>query len=188
MQPILMDFPDHLETERLLLRVPKAGDGQTVYEATLETLENLRRWPYSMPWAQFEPSVEASEAFCRTTQAAFLARTDMSMLIFSKADSAFVGCSGLRPTNWAIPKFEIGYWCRKSCVGQGYITEAVRGLAAFACKELGARRLEIRQNASNLRSRNVAERAGFTLEGILCNDRLAADGSTEDTSIYGLSA
>lgn len=110
------------------------------------------------------------------------------MLIFSKADSAFVGLTALHPTNWAIPKFEVGYWCRKSCEGQGYITEAVRGLAAFARKELGARRLEIRQNASNLRSRNVAERAGFTLEGILRNDRLAADGTPEDTSIYGLSA
>ena len=43
MQPILTDFPDHLETERLLLRAPRAGDGQNVYEATLETLENLRR-------------------------------------------------------------------------------------------------------------------------------------------------
>ena len=188
MQPILKDFPDHLETERLLLHAPRAGDGHTVYEATLETLENLRRWPYSMPWAQFEPSVEASEAFCRTAQAAFLARTDMSMLIFSKADSTFVGLTALHPTNWAIPKFEIGYWCRKSCEGQGYITEAVRGLAAFARKELGARRLEIRQNASNLRSRNVAERAGFALEGILRNDRIAADGAPDDTSIYGMSA
>jgi hypothetical protein len=48
--PLLLDLPDHFETERLQIRAPRAGDGAAVYEATVETLEDLRRFPSSLSW------------------------------------------------------------------------------------------------------------------------------------------
>lgn len=81
-------------------------------------------------------------------------------------------------------KFEIGYWVRTSCAGQGYITEAVSAIADFAVQELQAARLEIRCDSRNTQSARVAERAGFTLEGILRNDKLDVQGALRDNMIY----
>jgi RimJ/RimL family protein N-acetyltransferase len=86
--------------------------------------------------------------------------------------------------DWSVPRFEIGYWVRRCFVGQGYITEAVRGVTRFAFETLGARRVEIRCDARNERSRRVAERSGFELEATLRNHAVAVDGELRDTLIY----
>ena len=75
-----------------------------------------------------------------------------------------------------MPKFEIGYWCSTRFSGQGYTTEAVRGIAALAFEALGAKRVEIRCDPLNRLSARVAERAGFRLQGELRNDALGTDG------------
>lgn len=184
MSPISKDFPDHFETARLIVRAPRAGDGPLVYEATVETLDALRQWPASLPWATAEPSLESSESFCRNGETNFRARTDLPMLIFSSADGSLVGCSGLHRMDMNAARLEIGYWCRTSRTGQGLITEAIKGLVTFAQEKLRVRRLEIITDAQNTRSRHVAERAGFILEGIQRNERRAPDGSFRDTCMY----
>lgn len=40
MNPILLDFPDSFETERLLIRAPRAGDGKAVYDAIKLRFQN----------------------------------------------------------------------------------------------------------------------------------------------------
>ena len=132
------------------------------------------------------PNIEGSENFCRNGARNFKARTDLPMLIFSKADSGLVGCTGLHRLDMNPARLEVGYWCRKSRAGQGYITEAVTGLVSFALQECGARRLEIHTDTQNTRSRAVAQRTGFQFEGILRNERRAHDGSLRDTCVYVL--
>ena len=72
--------------------------------------------------------------------------------------------------------------------GQGYITEAVRAQTRFALDVLGARRIEIRMDARNVRSKAVAERAGYTLEGRLRHAARAVDGTLADLLIYARTA
>ncbi len=167
-KPILRDIPDSFETERLLIRVPRAGDGVALQAAVVESLPALRPW---MPWAKEAPTVEQEEAVAREAYAKFLARTDMMLLLFHKATKTLVGGSGLHRIDWEVPSGEIGYWVRTQFAGQGYITEAVNGITAFAFDVLGARRVEIRCNEENTRSAAVARRAGFVLEGVLRNHR-----------------
>ena len=92
------------------------------------------------------------------------------LLLFLKGTGTLVGSSGLHRIDWEVPKFEIGYWCRTGFTGRGYVTEAVRGISAFAFDVLGARRVEIRCDSRNLPSARGAERAGFRLEGELRNN------------------
>ena len=42
--PILMDFPESFETERLLIRSPLPGDGRELYAAVRESIEELTPW------------------------------------------------------------------------------------------------------------------------------------------------
>jgi len=183
MNPILKDFPDHFETERLLIRAPRPGEGQMVYEAVMESLENLKLW---MPWAHQEMSPEIQEGVSRRMHADFLARADLPLRLFDKATGELVGGSGLHRFDWDVPRFEIGYWVRTKFEGQGYITEAVIGITNFAFEKLFAERVEIRMDDQNTRSWRVAERAGFTLEGILRNDARTVEGKLRDTRVYAM--
>ena len=69
MDPLLMDVPDRIETERLVLRVPRAGDGPILNEAIRASHVDLQPW---LPWAGALPSVDESEAHCRRQRARFI--------------------------------------------------------------------------------------------------------------------
>ena len=42
--PILMDFPESFETERLVIRSPLPGDGPEMYRAVSESFGELTPW------------------------------------------------------------------------------------------------------------------------------------------------
>lgn len=179
--PILLDFPNQFETDRLLLRAPRSGDGKAVNDAILESVETLRPW---MPWVHPVPTVTDTEIHSRRMAARFITRDDLSLYLFRKSDGLFVGGSGLHRIDWSVPRFEIGYWVRASLEGQGYITEAVNGITRFAFETLGAQRVEIRCDARNTRSAAVARRAGYKLDGCLRHDDRTTDGAARDTLVF----
>jgi ribosomal-protein-serine acetyltransferase len=179
--PLLLDFPDHIETERLLIRAPRPGDGPMINEGVRESFNELRVW---MPWSQTLQTVEESEAVARRMAAKFLLREEMMLLLLDRVSGELVGSSGLHNIDWDVPRFEIGYWVRTSRSGQGYITEAVNGITSFCFDTLNAQRVEIRCDSRNLRSAAVAERAGFKLDGSLRQAERAARGDLRDTLVY----
>jgi RimJ/RimL family protein N-acetyltransferase len=179
---ILRDFPSSFDTARLTIRGSQSGDGAEVNAAVIESLNELRPW---LLWAQTAPTLEESEINARKAQARFLLREELWLLLFLKGTNTLVGSSGLHRIDWSVPRFEIGYWVRTSYAGQGYITEAVAGIANFAFDTLGAKRVEIRCDAKNERSAAVARRLDFTLEGTLrCDDRRPLTGELRDTLIF----
>jgi RimJ/RimL family protein N-acetyltransferase len=181
MKPILLDFPDAFETERLTIRSPMPGDGAEMQAAVAETIEDLRPW---MPWADHVPSVEEAEISARKARVRFLAREDLRLTLLLKGTHTVVGSSGLHRIDWNVPRFEIGYWVRRRFAGQGYIGEAVCGITRFAFEVLGARRVEIHTAKSNVRSQRVAQRCGYTLEAALRNYRVNPAGELGDHLIF----
>ncbi|MEZ4670831.1 MAG: GNAT family protein [Anaerolineae bacterium] len=181
--PILFDFPDHFESERLIIRAPRPGDGRVINEAVLESLDHLRPW---MPWAQHAPTVDDNEERVRQGAARWLLREDLWLLLFRKSDGLFVGASGLHRIDWSVPSFETGYWVRKTLEGHGYITESTTAIAAFAFTALNAERVEIRCDSRNQRSAAVARRAGFTLEATFRHDTWATDDILRDTLVFSM--
>lgn len=181
--PILRNVPVAFETERLLIRAPQPGEGAVINAAILESLEELKPW---MPWVHPAPSIEDSESHSRLMHAKFIQREDLHLRLWCKRSGELVGSSGLHRINWEVPKFEIGYWCRTKFAGQGYITEAVRGITRLAFEVLDAQRVELRCDALNERSRRVIERCCFTPEGHLRHDTRGTDGTVRDSLIFSL--
>ncbi len=180
--PRIPDFTESFESERLIIRAPKLGDALDVWNAQRDSWPALREW---MLWAQKEPELHETEENVRKAVADFITRQDLRFHLYSKETGEFVGASGLHGINWSIPKFEIGYWLATEFEGNGYITEAVQRIEQFAFEQLGARRVEIRCDEENVKSRSVAERTGFILEGTLKQDSLSADGNIlRNTCIY----
>ena len=184
-EPLLVEVPERLVTERLILRCPRRGDGVVVNPAVVASHVELDPW---LPWATTLPTLEESEAQCRRQQARFILREDLVMLIFARDESGgegeLLGGTGLHRIDWALRRFEIGYWRKTGCEGRGIATEAVRTMSRMAFDSLGARRVEIRMDNNNERSWKVAERAGFTLEAVLRFDALTPGGEPRSTRIY----
>lgn len=176
------EIPDSFESERLIIRAPELDDAVDVWNAIRNSHSALREW---MPFAQGSPELEDTIESLRQSIADFIVRKDLRLHVYLKESGEFVGSSGLHRINWSIPKFEIGYWLNTKFEGHGYMTEAVSRIAQFAFDDLGARRVEIQCDEENIKSRTVAERADFILEGTLKHDSLSVDGkSLRNTCIY----
>ncbi|MCU9613122.1 GNAT family N-acetyltransferase [Caldibacillus lycopersici] len=185
MEPILLDIPIQLETERLILRAPHpTGDGKIVNKAIRDSHRELKEW---LPFAQEIPAVEETEKNLRLAHINFLKRDSFRYLIFAKEHNEFVGVASLQSIDWDIPKCEIGYWIDTTFSGNGYMTEAVQELVDLGLQTIGFRRIEIRCESTNWKSRAIPEKLGFLLEGTLRNDDLSADGSRlTDTCFYSI--
>lgn len=182
LKSILQAFPEQIETERLYIRPCLPGDGPVIYESINQSREHLKKW---LPFATKEESLEEMEANIRLSYANFIKREDFRLHIYRKEDDVFIGSTGLHRVDWNVRKFEIGYWCDVRHQNQGYITESTNALTQFAFKHFEANRIEIRCDPNNMNSRRIAEKCGYTQEGVLRNSSLSADGQElRDTCVY----
>ena len=79
---------------------------------------------------------------------------------------------------------ELGYWVGRDFEGRGLVTRACRALIDHGFG-LGLHRLFIRAGVENARSRAVAERLGFTFEGVHRGEGRGT-GGFYDLAVYGL--
>ena len=179
--PMNIPNPFELTAERLSLRSPRVRDAPQLRAAIAESLDELRPW---MAWADRVPSLVEAETNCTLAEVAFAEGSDYRLHLFLKGSDTLIGGSGFHNVDWSVPKVEIGYWVRTPFGGRGYITEAVAAITRHALTVLKANRVEIRMSSRNLRSRRVAERLGFSFEGILGNDARHVDGTLRNTCVF----
>jgi RimJ/RimL family protein N-acetyltransferase len=140
-----------------------AGD-----EDMAEWLDRLPQ-PYTLADARFYIGAEGEEKFAVT----------------EAGSGRVVGAIGLV---WNTPDSvaEIGYWMRRDARGRGLMTRALV-LASRYAFESGAARVFLRADPENAASCRVAEKAGFTHEGVMrsahWNPRL---GRRQDWATYSL--
>jgi RimJ/RimL family protein N-acetyltransferase len=79
----------------------------------------------------------------------------------------------------------VGYWLAPEARGRGVATHAVCLLARWAFAELGLARLELTCGPDNESSQHVAERCGFSREGLL-RSHVPFKGARRDSVIYSL--
>jgi RimJ/RimL family protein N-acetyltransferase len=182
--PFVFPVPSRFESRRLVLRPFQVEDASALHEALTESIEELRHHLWFLPWVAQEQSIASAEARCRTAQANFLVRADLPYLAFNKETGRLIGSIGLHRTDWAVPTTEVGYWIRTSEVGHGYASEGVDVLVNWALTELRAIRVELVTLEQNLGSRGVAERCGFTLEGVHRNVFHGPDGNLRHRYVY----
>lgn len=174
-------FPDQLQSARLLIRPASPGDGARFHAAVLDSQADLSPW---LDWTFPPPSVEFSELECRKAHGCYLLNEDLMVFFFERASGALIGGGGLHRADWKLRKFEVGYWCRSGCGGRGLITEAVNALSDHALTVLRANRVELTVDDANVKSWRLAERAGFVLEGVHRNAGFTPQGALRDLRVY----
>lgn len=139
-----------------------------------------------MLWARGPYGTDNAQAFCDASLEALAAEREFSTVLVHRDDDRIIGGIGLLDAKWDVPRFEIGYWVHTHYVGQGYCSEAVRGLTRFAFEQLDAKRVEITMDDRNRRSWAVAERTGFELEAVHRCDRRDNQGRLSNTRVYAM--
>jgi RimJ/RimL family protein N-acetyltransferase len=181
--PTLISLPDELRSARLVIRPYRPDDAAAVFAAIDESRDLLRPW---LPWVHYHRDASDTRDFCTRAAAGWLLRSSLDLGIFDARDGAYLGGTGIPRLDWRARTFEVGYWLRATATGKGYVSEAVCLLARLAFEDLGAKRLEIRCDARNERSRHVPERLGFPLEARLRNDALDPAGQSRDTLVFAI--
>lgn len=164
---------------RLTFRAPQETDAAKLNASVLASWPELSRW---MPWARIQPSLSDSAFHLKSAVLKWESRQEFDFSLVDEQHN-FVGKCGLHTIDWNNAQAEIGYWLDSRFTGRGLMTEAVRTLCdwAFSAK---FERLEIRCDARNTGSANVAKRVGFTLESKRIGDRRDNAEQLADTLIW----
>lgn len=172
--PTLIPLFDRLHGARVVLRPYTEQDADAFFEAVEESRDRLSVWD---SWPQRCQTLADAQRLLAYYRADFILRQLMEVGMWDQATSSFLGGIMVRPKDWDIPFFEIGYWLRTSAEGHGYMREALRLLVDFVFVHLGANRVMLRIDERNQRSLAVAQQLGFVREGCVRNLEKAADGS-----------
>jgi RimJ/RimL family protein N-acetyltransferase len=185
MHKMLLDIPTRIETERLYLRCYQAGDGPWYYAMSQKNKPHLSRYE-SGNAAMTLNTEEDAEIVVRDFAAAWVARKAFFMGAFLKETQEFVAQIYIGVVNWDLPEFEVGYFADNEHEGQGYVTEATKAALGFIFEHLGAHRVRLECDDTNVRSYRVAERCGMVAEGHFRENKKNPDGSFSGNLHYGM--
>lgn len=172
-----------LETERLRLQRFTRRDASTLDEGIRASLPDLNQW---LPWARLDYTTGDTTAFIRESVQAWKEERAWDYSIRIKDDPGrHLGNVSL----WTVSKLgkiaEIGYWIRSDATNGGVCTEAVDRLLEEAFGAMGYHKVVLRIAVGNDASDRVAEKLGFTREGVL-REELLIRGNWVDHSLWSL--
>jgi RimJ/RimL family protein N-acetyltransferase len=169
-------------TPRLVVRSLEAEDADAVAEIFAD--KQTRRW---LPFPSEFDGIEAT-SWCTDMAAE---RRDSGAGdhygVVRREDGRLVGCLWTKRTDWACRVTEISYAVTPAARGFGVAAEAVDALAVALLLEHAFQRVELRVAPGNVASRRVAEKAGFTYEGLLRNAGYVHSGRV-DLEVWSLVA
>ncbi|HSJ53269.1 MAG TPA: GNAT family N-acetyltransferase [Anaerolineae bacterium] len=179
------NVPDRIEAERIYLRPYRAGDGPWFYAMGQRNRAHLLRYESDNVVMEAQSPAEA-ESLVRDLAAEWAAQRHLFLGAFDRRTDEFVAQVYVGPVDGDAPEFEIGFFADVNHEGRGYVTEAVRAVLHVLFGHLGARRIQLHCDDTNVRSRRVAERCGFVLEEHVPDDKRNRDGTTSGTLCFGL--
>jgi RimJ/RimL family protein N-acetyltransferase len=143
------------------LRRPAAEDVAGITDACRDP--EAVRWttvpdPYAEADSQWYVHQHAPSVWALGTGAVF---------VVTAPDGSYAGTIDLRvsPADPAVA--DVGFLIAPHARGRGHATRALRALALWGFDALGLERVEWKAHVGNTASRRVAEKAGFTVEGIV---------------------
>jgi ribosomal-protein-serine acetyltransferase len=164
----------------VVLRLLRVEDAEEVFAVAGANRDRLAPW---MPWAGRTNSVEEQRVWLRNVSSDPDDLDGVGIFV----DGRYVGGAGIHGRDPYGTGAEIGYWIDGAYEGRGIVSRVVRALLEVCFDEIKVHRVTIRAGAGNARSRSVAERAGFTQEGVLREAEQGSDGSGfHDLVVYGL--
>jgi RimJ/RimL family protein N-acetyltransferase len=109
----------------------------------------------------------------------------LHLLVVDAKDDRLLGSMGIVAIDWEESSCDIGYWAVAAERGRGLIPRAARLFCRWIFEALPIERITISAEPENAASRRVAEKAGFTYEGVL-RSFFVNKGTRRDAASYSL--
>ena len=164
-------MPQIIEGDDIILEIPLKPTkklAEEIYAEVMDTQKLLHPW---LPWAKESYSMKDEMYFLKKWCIdRYNKKSGYAYLIRDKKTKQFCGVVDIIRIDEDAKVGEIGYWMAKRAQGKGYMTKAVLLLEKTAFK-MGFNRMEIKNEPQNQKSVNVAQRAGYHLDGVMRQDR-----------------
>jgi RimJ/RimL family protein N-acetyltransferase len=120
-----------------------------------------------------------------TALAAADAGTELPFTTFDRASGEIIGCTRYLNIERASRRLEIGWTWITPRMQRSYVNTEAKYLQLRHCfEELGCRRVELKTDARNAKSRAAMLRIGAQFEGIARKQMLTFDGANRDNAWY----
>jgi ribosomal-protein-serine acetyltransferase len=166
--------------ERTLLRSIAETDVVPLYAAVDENRAHLRRF---LPWLDTTRAASDMAAFRARVVSQEQEGSGLARII--ERDGAIAGVVAFNHIDQLNHHAELGYWIDRRLEGHGVCRRACAGLIAFAFDALQLNRITIAAAVENRKSRALAERLGFSFEGVRREAEWLYDHYV-DHALYGL--
>jgi ribosomal-protein-serine acetyltransferase len=175
--------PERLNTERFELRRFTRRDADPLAASVRCSLPELQLW---LPWAHSGYDRDDAVAYVRDSIQSWKDGRAFDYAIRSLNDpDTHLGNISI----WQVSRMgrsgEIGYWVRSDRAGGGVATETTGRLVTLGFERLGFHKINLRIAVGNRQSERVAEKLGFTREGVL-REELLIRGRWVDHTLYSL--
>src|SRR5712692_3481514 len=154
-------FPLRIDDD-LELQVLQEHHAQSLFNLVDSSRQHLRVW---LSFVDSYQSVSAASDFIQKFQQKLTIKDGMALGIWYKGNMA--GVITYDRFDWPNRATLIGYWLGQLFQGKGLMSRTCTALVNVAFDKLGLNRVEIWCASENIRCCSVAERLGFTQEGIL---------------------
>ena len=155
----MINPPKTLKTERLRLRKAKISDAEAIFRQYAQDPEVTRY----VSWRAHKDLDETRE-YMRMCQLAWDVGKAFHWVIERNEEKEVIGMMIARVVG---EKWELGYVLARRYWGRGYMTEAIKGLVAWALNQKGIYRIWAVCDVENLASARVMEKVGMQKEGTL---------------------
>ena len=175
--------PEALATDRYLLRRFTRRDADAITEAVRSSLPELMTW---LPWAYAHYGRDDALAFVRESVQAWREGRAFDFAIRHPDDpDRHLGNISLWHVSRIGKSGEIGYWIRSDATSDGIASEATATLLEVGFTHLDLHKVNLRIAVGNRASERVAEKLGFTREGVL-REELQIRGRWVDHTLYSM--
>lgn len=164
------------------IRLLELRHAEELFAAVERNRAHIERW---LEWPSRTTSVDDVKAFLQMALAQFAAGDGFQAGIW--LDGRISGGIGLHKINWLDRNVEIGYWLDAGAQGRGIVTEACHAVLNYCFREIKLHRVGIRCAVENTKSCAIAERLGFTREGVL-RQAQGLHGAFVDNALYSILA
>ena len=162
----------------IILREIRLEDVETIFETIDRERSYLKKWlPFVVNTRDSSHTLKYVEGYLK------YGRLDLTCTVNYK--NRFVGIIGFKGTDLDNKRTEIGYWLSETFQHKGIITLSCNAMIQYAFNEMNLNRVQLKAAKGNLKSQHVAERIGFTFEGIERDGELHSLGFV-DLIVYSL--
>ena len=164
--------------QHITLKELEQDDIQAIFDIINSEREYLSKW---LPFVDYTLEITDTQNFINNLEISETKDLTYAIYYLNK----FVGLAGLKDPDYDNKKIEIGFWIAEKYQHKGIVTLSCRKLIEHAFINLEMNRIQLRAATENIKSQKVAERLGFSKEGIERDGELHKRGYV-DLVVYSL--